>query len=113
MSLEEFYNEIGGNYNNLISRLKNENLIVKFLKWFLQDESFNNLKKSVEAGDLKQAFVYAHTLKGLALTLELGDMIPTIQDITEKLRNSNNIEQEEFNELEKNYNKIISSIKML
>lgn len=113
MSLEEFYNEIGGNYNNLISRLKNENLIVKFLKLFLQDESFNNLKKSVEAGDLKQAFIEAHTLKGLALTLELGDMIPTIKDITEKLRNFNNIEQEEFNKLETIYNKIISLIKML
>lgn len=113
MSLQEFYKKINGNYSNVVSRLQSETSVIKFLKAFLKDSTFNNLKEALRNGDIKQAFIEAHTLKGLVLTLELGSMRELIQTITEKLRNSNNVNPSEFEELKKQYNEIVNLIETL
>ena len=44
--IEEFYKKIKGNYQEAISRMRDNERIKKYLKLFLLDESFDNLKKS-------------------------------------------------------------------
>lgn len=48
-----------------------EILYIKYLKKFLQDDTFQNLEKSVEQKDMKLTEMYAHTLKGVAANLGL------------------------------------------
>lgn len=48
---------------------ENEELYMRFLKRFPDDENMGELCAALASGDMDTAFVCAHTLKGLALQL--------------------------------------------
>ena len=68
MTLQEFYDRIGGDYKATISRLPSEALIKKFVLKYPGDPSFNQLKDALAAQDWELAFRASHTLKGVART---------------------------------------------
>ncbi len=86
MTLKTFFEKTNGNYNEVISRLINEKLIMKYLKKFLDDGHFQQLKKSVEEQDFETAYRSAHTLKGLCLSLGFETMRKPVTELTEELR---------------------------
>lgn len=86
MSLEECYLEIGGNYNEVLSRLMDEKRVAKFLLRFLDDQSFELLKNSLEAENFEEAFRAAHTLKGICQNLGFTMLYNSVFKITEALR---------------------------
>ena len=47
MHLEQFYHNIGGDYKDMICRINNESLILKFVKKFPNDTSFALIEKSL------------------------------------------------------------------
>ena len=49
MTLQEFYDRIGGDYKATISRLPSEALIKKFVLKYPGDPSFNQLKDALAA----------------------------------------------------------------
>ena len=51
MTVQEFYDEVGGDYNDIMSRLRTEDRIKKFAGMFTRDESYNMLTKSIQDGD--------------------------------------------------------------
>ena len=51
MTLQEFYDRIGGDYKATISRLPSEALIKKFVLKYPGDPSFNQLKDALAAQD--------------------------------------------------------------
>lgn len=69
MTLQEFYDRIGGDYKATISRLPSEALIKKFVLKYPGDPSFNQLKDALAAQDWELAFRASHTLKGVAQNL--------------------------------------------
>ena len=88
MNIQEFYDFIGGDFKDMMSRINNESLVLRFVKKFVDDQSFSDLKKSLEERDFKKAFVAVHTLKGLALNLSYTSLVEVSSKLTEYLRNS-------------------------
>ncbi len=89
MNLQEFYQSAGGNASATTARLGcNEKIILKFLKMFLADESFEGLTESLSKGDIQTAFRKAHTLKGIVANLGLENLYVLASDVTEILRPS-------------------------
>ncbi len=86
MNLQEFYGKVGGDYKTVVSRLMNEAIVTKFLFKFLSDDSFAGLKKSLAAGDYKEAFRYVHTLKGVAYNVSLNTLGDSASALCEDLR---------------------------
>ncbi|MBQ7503006.1 Hpt domain-containing protein [bacterium] len=89
MTVKELYNEIGGNYNNALSRLMKDRLIEKFALKFLQDGTFNKLSESVQKEDWTEAFLDAHTLKGVAMNLAFDKLGESASALTDALRPEN------------------------
>lgn len=64
MTVKECYEQMGADYEDVLGRLRNEALIRKFAKKFLEDGSFQMLKDGLAKKDGEMAFRAAHTLKG-------------------------------------------------
>ncbi len=66
--------------------LNNESLYYKFLAKFLEDKNFVNLRNSLFQGFTKEAFFYAHTLKGVVSNLALKGLYKKLNTVVEYLR---------------------------
>lgn len=86
MTLEGFYTQIGGNYQEVFSRLCTEDRILKFVQKYPADPTFHQLEDAVSRSDWSAAFSAAHTLKGVALNLDFGDLYRSASNLTEALR---------------------------
>lgn len=86
----EFCQISGIDWETTLNRfMDNESLYEKILCKFPDDPSFRNLKDALEAGNTADAFIYAHTLKGLAGNLGLQRLFEHLMPFTEELRNGN------------------------
>lgn len=91
MNLEEFYHSIGGNYQNVLIYLPSSTLIIKYIKKFLDDNSFDLLEKNLKEKNYKEAFLACHTLKGICSNLGFGSLLKSSSILVEELRDCNNI----------------------
>ncbi len=96
--LKEVYALLGGNYDLIVKRLRNEEIIRSFMEDFLEDEEFTKLEKAMEAQDERAAFEAAHTLKGVALNMEFGFLSQSLIALTEALRHGKQPNAEELYE---------------
>ena len=87
MTLQECYEVIGGNYEDVLKRLRSEVLIRKFTLKFLEDKSYSQLKQALEDKNFEDAFRGAHTLKGVCQNLSLISLYQVSSQLTEELRN--------------------------
>ncbi len=114
MKIQDFYIKIGGDYNEVLSRLMNENMIKKFILKFKSDDSYKLLVESFEKEDYKTAFRAVHTLKGVCSTLGFGNLYKISFDLTEELRNWDSIDYENASRLmtilKKRYNETFELI---
>lgn len=74
MDLKEFYAQIGGSFDAVLSRLCSESFVRKFVLRYKTDPTFEQLKAAVAIKDWESAFRAAHTLKGVAQNLDFGDL---------------------------------------
>lgn len=86
MTVEECYGEIGGNYGDVISRLRTDERVMKFLGKVASDPSFTLLTQSLENRNLEEAFRAAHTIKGVSMNLSLTRLYESAEPLTEALR---------------------------
>lgn len=86
MTLEELYREIGGNYQEIIERLRTEERVSKFVLLFLKDTSYQTLLGAVEQKNAEEAFRAVHTLKGVCMNLSFDSLYQISSEITEYLR---------------------------
>ncbi len=61
MTMREWYEAIGGNYEDVLGRLHSEALIRRFTLKFLEDQSYIQLKQALE----KVPEVYEMTIEGI------------------------------------------------
>jgi len=116
--LKEQLEENGVDVKNTLKRfMGKEEMYQRFLGKFLKDESYENLKKSLEGKDYEEAFKYAHTLKGISANLGLEPVRQAVSEMVELLRGKANQEVEEWQmeekwkEVEKKYLLFIGIIK--
>ncbi len=86
MTLKECYAALGGNYDEVMGRLRSERLVQKFVLKFLNDGSYQLLKDSLAAGDRDEAFRAAHTIKGVCANLAFNELLESSEQLTEALR---------------------------
>lgn len=93
MTVKELYDQIGGDYDDIMSRMMKEDRVLKFAKMFLADDSFPKLKEAIENNDVDGAFRAAHTLKGITANLGFAKLNKIANEITEELRNGKDFEK--------------------
>lgn len=86
MTLKECYQAMGANYDEVLSRLRSENLVRKFAIRFLDDDSYANLHAALSSGDGEAAFLAAHTIKGVSQNLGFTRLFEASEALTEALR---------------------------
>lgn len=86
MTLQECYTALGGNYEEVLGRLRSERLIQKFVLKFLDDGSFELLCRSMEEGNVEEAFRASHTIKGMCQNLSFTALGDASAELTEALR---------------------------
>lgn len=107
--------EAGVNVETAMERfMGNEELLVRFLKKFLQDNNYELLKDAMEEKRYKDAFTAAHTLKGLCGNLSLVSLFDIVDKELEFLRNDHYEEAEQVHpDLVKEYERIIPILEAL
>lgn len=91
MDLSLFYQQLGGDCAQMLTRLPSEDMIRRFLVRFLRDPSYTDLLAALDAQDLPTAFRAAHTLKGTSATLGLDRLALAASSLTEALRNADSL----------------------
>ena len=112
MTIRECYDELGLDFDAVLSRLVNEKLVQKFALKFLDDPSFQNLKDALDSKDVETAFRAAHTLKGVCLNLGFDRLYEVSAELTEKLRGRDMSGTEElFKKVETQYRILTDAIR--
>lgn len=91
MKLRELYIVVGGDYEEAFDRMRKEDRIAKFLNMFLSDPNYNEIVSALDEADANRAFRAAHTLKGVAGNLGLGNLQKVSSEMTEALRGASDI----------------------
>ena len=74
MTVKECYEVMKGDYDDVISRLRTDDRVKKFLLKVLDDTSFSTLCKALEEKNIEEAFRAAHTLKGVCKNLSIDNL---------------------------------------
>ncbi|MBR6004264.1 MAG: Hpt domain-containing protein [Lachnospiraceae bacterium] len=112
MTLQSFYDEIGGDYEGVFDRIGDDELILKYLKKFKDSDPLEQFRRSVDDGDCKEAFRHMHSLKGLCLNLGFTKLFGSVDELCEELRGKEEIElqDEPMEEAEESYGEILDLV---
>ena len=114
MTVQECYEKMGEDYQEILSRFGSEAMVKRFAVKFLNDTSFANLKQALQDKDVNEAFRAAHTLKGVCLNLGFDNLYKVSSDITEILRVGKLTgTKEAFENVKEQYNITVNAIKAI
>lgn len=86
MTLNDFYQTVGGNYTDVLDRLCDEEIIYEFLCRFAKEPIFNQLQHAINTQNREDAFTLIHTFKGTCANMGLGNLYSSAAVLTEALR---------------------------
>ncbi len=86
MTLQECYAALGGDYQEVLGRLRSESLVQKFLLKFPDDPSYSLLETSLAAENWPEAFRGAHTIKGVCQNLSFTALYCSSSQLCDALR---------------------------
>ena len=69
MDLRDCYNSFGGDFDEVLGRLRREQTVQKFVYKFLDDKSFDLFQAAMGDRDYGEALRAVHTLKGICQNL--------------------------------------------
>ena len=88
----------------------NEALYLKLVKTIPSNSGFNALSEAIKNNDLDNAFQAAHGLKGILANLSIDPLLKPIIDITEHLRNKENIDYSNYLNIIANKKKLLEEL---
>lgn len=91
MTVKEVYDVCGGNYQEAIQRFATDERLKKYLLMFIKDSCYWDLKNAVIAEDYTTAFHAVHSMKGIALNLNLDNLARSAAELCEAVRNEPDI----------------------
>ena len=86
MTLQQCYTALGGDYDDVLGRLRSERLVQKFVLKFVDDGSYKLLLDSITNSNAQEAFRAAHTIKGMCQNLSFTTLGKSAAALTESLR---------------------------
>lgn len=86
MTLQECYEAMGGDYEDVMARLRKPERVEKFLLKFPEDGSFDNLRKAMEQGNQEEAFRASHSIKGVSQNMGFTRLFQSSHELTEAVR---------------------------
>lgn len=116
MTVKECYEIMKGDYDDVVSRLRTDERIKKFLLKVLDDPSFAQLCNAMTENNVEEAFRAAHTLKGVCKNMSLTGLAYSASNLTEALRGrtefGGDVDQL-FKKVKKDYALTMACIQML
>lgn len=114
MSVKDFYETIGGNYQVAIDRLGSDSIIKVFIQKFKEEKNYSELISAVECGDIEKSFAAAHNLKGVSGNMSFDGLFNVVNSLVEQLRPQTEIANKVLVEkITDEYEKIILAIGQL
>ena len=102
MTIQECYQQLGGDYAQVATRLPSVSLVTRFIGKFLDDGSYAELRRAMAEGRRADAFRAAHTLKGVCANLRFTMLKDSASALTGLLRpDSDNIPADAMPALDK------------
>ena len=86
MTVQECYAKMGGDYDDVMSRLRADDRVKRFLLKVADDKSFALLTDMLAQKNVEEAFRAAHTLKGVSSNLSITRLYKSACEMTEALR---------------------------
>lgn len=87
MELRQIYEQMHGDYDSVIKRLRADERIEKYLVKFMGNHMDCLIRDALAAGDYETAFREAHNLKGVCANLNMDALGKSASELTEALRN--------------------------
>ena len=116
MTVQECYAAFGGDYEEVVSRLRTDERITRFLQKVVDDGSYKLLVDSIATNNVDEAFRAAHTLKGVCGNLSITKFGESSSALCEYLREKRVIDDavmSMYEQVKADYDLTISSIKQL
>lgn len=115
MTVKECYAQMDGNYEDVLTRIGNDDRIGKYLGKFLKDPNFELLCSTLESQKYEESFICVHNLKGVCCNLGITKLAESSSLLCEELRGGNPTENLPFllNEVKKDYEKTTAAIRSL
>ena len=86
MNLKDCYIKFGGDFDEVLGRLRREQIVQKFVYKFLDDKSFHLFETSMENKDYEEALRAVHTLKGICQNLAFTRLFESSNLVTKALK---------------------------
>lgn len=115
MTLRELKEKIDIDIDGSLARFGNmESFYIKFLKKFIDDKSFENIKEALKEKNIEKLGEEAHTLKGVSGNLGLNNIYGYSVELMRASKEKNLVEIEEFvTKLEVELKIVIEELKKL
>ena len=112
MNLKDCYLKFGGDFDEVLGRLRREQTVRKFVFKFLDDKSFSLFEASMVKKDYSEALRAVHTLKGICQNLSFTRLFESSSLVTNALKeNEWNKAVDMMPKLSKDYYETINVIK--
>lgn len=86
MTIQECYTALGGDYEDVLARLRSERLVRKFALKFLDDKSYELFCTTMAQKDYEEAFRAVHTIKGVCQNLAFTRLLRSSSQMADALR---------------------------
>ncbi len=95
MTVREVYAELGGDYDEIMSRIPDEAFIEKYLKKFAGVDYAAQVEEVAAGGSAEEIFKMAHGIKGMGLNLALTGTVDVSEEICTLLRGKTSMTADE------------------
>ncbi len=114
MTVQEFYESIGGSYTDMIHRLGNDDRICMYLKRFVAESGFAAMQEAVEHGTVTEAFHAAHDFKGAVAMFSMDKLSDAVCQLVEQMRPCTDpVDLKLYEKVNEEYQKVIEGINKL
>ena len=114
MNLKDCYITFGGDFDEVLGRLRREQTVQKFVYKFLDDKSFHLFQAAMGNKDYEEALRAVHTLKGICQNLSFTRLFESSSLMTKALKENDwNKADDMLPQLSMDYYEIINAIEEL
>ena len=114
MDLKDCYLKFGGDFDEVLGRLRREQTVRKFVFKFLDDKSFSLFEASMVKKDYSEALRAVHTLKGICQNLSFTRLFESSSLVTKALKENDwNQAVDMMPRLSRDYYELINAIEEL